>query len=255
MAESSKVDGVPPLTQFTLFPNLPKELRIRVWQLAAREPRVVEICWVREAQDRFRGIWDEFTPPNPPVFYSPTPIPFVLHINRESRGIALENYALSFPQESRPAQIYYSPSVDILYFPGWSSIHICPFKEATTPEAKDSIRRIAIDNLIWITGWENRQGSIENGIKIAGFGNLEEFLLVTRERHDTGRPFRREFMNSQKGLPKFEEYADDDRNVQFDLEGELKDCIAEFERIKVLDSAWKMPEIRYLRLKRDGVIV
>jgi hypothetical protein len=32
------------LSEFTLFPELPKELRFEIWKLAMKEPRIVEIC-------------------------------------------------------------------------------------------------------------------------------------------------------------------------------------------------------------------
>lgn len=253
MEESAKAGGLPPLTRFTLFSKLPRELRIKIWQFAAREPRIVEVCQLQRAQHISQGIGDDddFELTYSKAFYSPGTIPAILHINRESRLIALEHYTLSFPHGAHPAKIYYNPSVDMLYFPGWSFEYpIAPFVDSAPPEVKDSIRRIAIDNLLWLSGWED--GTIENQTKINGFMNLEEFLLVTRELDDSGRNFRREFVDLYKGVPEFEGYPDGSLNSE--VESGVRDCRADFERITILDPEWRIPKVRFVRLKRDGVL-
>ena len=56
MTESVNAGGLPPLIQFTLFPKLPKELLIKVWPFATREPRIVEVCQLQRGQQEFQGI-------------------------------------------------------------------------------------------------------------------------------------------------------------------------------------------------------
>ena len=253
MVESSKSADLPALKEFTLFPKLPKELRIKVWQFAAREPRIVEVCQSQDAQYITYGTpRDDWDSKNSAPFYSPTALPVILHINVESRTIALEHYSISFPHDSHPAQIYYNPAVDILYFPAWCfRYHIDHFEFVTPPEIKNTIRRIAIDNLVWFSGWED--GTINNQIHIDQFKNLEEMLLVTREPDEAGCGCCHEFDGPETGMPEFAEYEDGDGEDYF--ERAFKDCAKEFEKIKGQDEEWNAPEVRFVQLKRDGVLV
>jgi hypothetical protein len=66
------------MAEFTLFPNLPLELRRNVWRFAALTERIIEIRWNHHKQ------W----------YYSSTPSPSVLHASRESRIEALMCYEL-----------------------------------------------------------------------------------------------------------------------------------------------------------------
>ncbi|KAH8767921.1 hypothetical protein F5882DRAFT_412961 [Hyaloscypha sp. PMI_1271] len=256
MSKPPKAIELLALTQFTLFPKLPKELRINIWQLAAREPRIVEICQPQDPQYITHGTEDnDYESKNSAAFYSPTAIPVILRINRESRAVALENYSLSFPHGSHPAQIYYNPFVDTLYFPAWCfQYSISHFETATPPEIKDTIHHIAIDNLIWFSGWED--GTINNQIQIDKFKNLEEFLLVTRESDESGCGCCHEFFEGpEKGVPEFAEVEDGNEGSKGYFEKGVKDCLVEFGKIKELDAEWNAPEVRFVQLKRNGVLV
>jgi 2EXR family len=255
ISELSKAVELPALVQFTLFPKLPKELRIKVWQFVAREPRIVEVCQLQDSQYIAHATEDNnYEWRNSGPFYSPTAIPVILHINRESRVIALENYNLSVPHSSHPAQIYYNPFVDILYFPAWCfQYDISCFETATRPEIKDTIRRIAIDNLIWFSGWDD--GTINNQIQIDGFKNLEELLLVTREPGELGCGCCHEFEGPEKGVPEFVGFVDGNEGSKGYFERGISDCLVEFMKIKELDADWNAPEVRFVQLKRDGVLI
>ena len=192
MAEISKIVELPPaLTEFTLFPGLPKErksicaqsrspetsptprnmfsnhwlthsvVRFKIWAFSAREERILEICDSKDLNYHESDVQIRY--------YTPAPISAVLHVNHESRTIALENYVLSFPKGNSPAQIYYDPSVDILYFSAWcwdkylSFSRFSSFENTLSAETKDTIRRIAIDNnqtFKDIGRWE--EGTINN---------------------------------------------------------------------------------------------
>ncbi|KAI0468344.1 hypothetical protein F4859DRAFT_491308 [Xylaria cf. heliscus] len=85
---------------FNLFPNLPTELRLHIWALAAEGPRILHVriedrsSWISETELE-RDI----------VYFSPTPPPAVLHACRESRQAA--PYEKSFFTSSRTAEMRY----------------------------------------------------------------------------------------------------------------------------------------------------
>jgi 2EXR family len=253
---ASKVAENPGLKEFTLFSKLPKELRLKVWEYAAREPRIVEVC---QAQDEWYITYEteenDYESANSAPFYSPTALPVIFHISQESRAIALENYTLSFPNGSQPAQIYYNSFVDLLYFPAWCfQRHIIHFEDATPPEIKNAIRRIAIENLMWFSGWED--GTINNQIHIDEFKNLEELLLITREPDSFGCGCCHEFDGPEKGVPEFIEFGKTGKTSWGPyFENCLRDCEKEFARIQEKDAEWKAPKVRFVRLMRDGIII
>jgi hypothetical protein len=49
------------LEQFTLFPNLPVEIRLKIWNLAVSEDRVVEV-FLRDCPQDFGYFTDTTTP-------------------------------------------------------------------------------------------------------------------------------------------------------------------------------------------------
>jgi 2EXR family len=89
---------IPHLTTFTLFPSLPFELRLKIWDHALAEPRSVTIVCHREMLDRERRFAKAFT--------SSTPLIPLLHINRESRYEALSRCTRSFTTDTSPIYTY-----------------------------------------------------------------------------------------------------------------------------------------------------
>jgi hypothetical protein len=254
------------LSEFTLFPELPKELRFEIWKLATKEPRIVEICQfsshrepnptpieghIPEEEEDEEEENEYLGRKNPNPFYSPAPLPAILHVNQESRIIALEQYQLSFANAGNPATIYWNPAVDTLYFPIWCwSNNITSFERATTKEVKDSIQRLAIDNLVWYEHWD--EGTINCQIQIKEYGNLDEFYIVTR---DPGPgPFTPEFDGTQLEVGKVE-FVVSDEDADFYVERGRKDVKEAFEAIKKEDPKWKIPKFKFIQCKRDGVLV
>jgi hypothetical protein len=47
---------------------------------------------------------------------SSTPIPVVLHLNRDARAEGLKIYQLLFGDRKYPPEVYFSPELDTLYF-------------------------------------------------------------------------------------------------------------------------------------------
>jgi hypothetical protein len=132
------------LSEFTLFPELPKELRLEVWTMAAKEPRIIEIyqfyCYRDPIEESIPDSIEGFIPEdddddddeesefleriNLNPFYSPAALPAILHVNQESRDVALKHYQLSFPNAENPAAIYWNPAVDTLYFRSGAGVTI-----------------------------------------------------------------------------------------------------------------------------------
>jgi hypothetical protein len=109
------------LTAFPQFAMLPPELRLRIWSCLI-QPRIVIACCMQ---------CDERLPQRREELDSRThgrPVPVLLHINRESRYLALEHYELSFSWRiskllsdtpvSRPARVWFNFALDTMYLRG-----------------------------------------------------------------------------------------------------------------------------------------
>lgn len=92
-----------PFTCFTLFPELPSEMRLKIWRHIFPGPRIVGIQ-PSFTHSRFTG-WKSMDWP-----------PLVLQITHESREEALKYYRLSFATASEPATIYFNFRTDTLRF-------------------------------------------------------------------------------------------------------------------------------------------
>ncbi|RDW77141.1 hypothetical protein BP6252_05194 [Coleophoma cylindrospora] len=88
---------------FSLFPDLPLELRLKIWRHTFHVNRIVAISIVLGG-GRFSG-WKSLDKP-----------PVVLWVNSEAREEALKHYKLSFGTPLRPASIYFNPRIDTLRF-------------------------------------------------------------------------------------------------------------------------------------------
>jgi hypothetical protein len=94
------------LETFTLFPHLPFELRLKIWEYALSEPRTVIISCHRGMLDKERRFAKAFS--------SPTPPPSVLHVSRESRLEALPQYTPTFKTDTSDIYTYFCFPLDTL---------------------------------------------------------------------------------------------------------------------------------------------
>jgi hypothetical protein len=104
-----QLDSHSTFKQSTLFPKLPLELRLRIWEFALLESRIVTLesgsCGDR--QDCFLRFGKSDKPP------------VLLQVNRETRSLALRTYQLSFDSEylfNRPK--YFNNANDTLHVTG-----------------------------------------------------------------------------------------------------------------------------------------
>ncbi|CAG8978968.1 hypothetical protein HYALB_00012251 [Hymenoscyphus albidus] len=71
--------------EFTRFPSLPPELRLRIWSIHLKTPRIVEVFVPREGRQQPWGL---------PSYTWTTQIPPVFHVNRESRYEAMKFFQM-----------------------------------------------------------------------------------------------------------------------------------------------------------------
>ncbi|CZR60967.1 uncharacterized protein PAC_10863 [Phialocephala subalpina] len=125
--------------KFTKFPELPTELRLKIWAYASDVTRTLELeyCMV----DR--------------KFFTFQHIPSVLHTNRESRGVGLQHYHLSFGTDKCPPGTYFNPGKDIVYFgtrqypDDIRFMMLYFFKTAADLEPRDQIQHITMAEDMW----------------------------------------------------------------------------------------------------------
>ncbi|KAI9056113.1 hypothetical protein LZ554_001041 [Drepanopeziza brunnea f. sp. 'monogermtubi'] len=110
---------------FTLFKNLPPELRIKVWREASESPEEAQ------APKTVQVTLTKPTPDNPrPKFKMLTPVPALRHVCSESRSVALEGFQPAFTTKSsrdgkeevaREGDVYVHPYSDtiVLIIPDW----------------------------------------------------------------------------------------------------------------------------------------
>ncbi|KAK7415823.1 hypothetical protein QQX98_005605 [Neonectria punicea] len=111
----------PTLTAFPQFVMLPPELRLRIWSCLI-QPRIIIACCLQ---------CDERLPQRRQELDSRThcdAAPVLLHVNRESRYLALQHYELSFSWRiskllsdtpvSRPARVWFNFALDTIYLRG-----------------------------------------------------------------------------------------------------------------------------------------
>lgn len=100
------------LSTFHLFPQLPGEIRLKVWALALAEPREITVGFEKGILDseKRRSSEKRFAK----WFTSPTPPPALLHLNQEARVEALAIYAPMFKTKDSERYIYINFGQDTL---------------------------------------------------------------------------------------------------------------------------------------------
>ncbi|KAH8819540.1 hypothetical protein F5884DRAFT_760837 [Xylogone sp. PMI_703] len=130
------IDTIPQLTTFHLFPTLPTELRLKIWEFTL--PTSHRIVKIEHRVDLRRYI-------------SNTPPPGVLHANHEARTVALRKY--THLDLGTNTYIPIDFTTDILYIGNLAPIlqnhmHDFLYNLSTTP-ARHRIRELAIDRRVW----------------------------------------------------------------------------------------------------------
>ncbi|KAH7417829.1 hypothetical protein BKA64DRAFT_180272 [Cadophora sp. MPI-SDFR-AT-0126] len=150
---------------FTIFPNLPSELRIKIWQQACY-PRIVTLTYTTATSS----------------FTSTTPPPTLLSVNHESRHEALRIYTLCFGTSSQPPRTYFNPFLDTLYLPRHQEMGydetLREFRQLVHDPTclLDQVRYVAIDhvNVDVKRPWE----SYNKAVFLRSFKHLDEIALI-----------------------------------------------------------------------------
>ena len=103
-----------PLTQFTLFPKLIIELRLKIWDFCftLQESRLVEVRTQPHDCDQHKGWCPRF---------SACRVPTLVHVCTEARMVAREQAQraghLCFSTLTSPPNVFFNPDIDRLYLP------------------------------------------------------------------------------------------------------------------------------------------
>jgi hypothetical protein len=196
-------------TTFTVFPQLPLELRSKVWRFALLLfPRVIELKSIKPANGldkNTRPWWIAY----------PTSKPILLSINRESRRILLPYYSAPFQARRISPRIgiegliisYY---VDTLFIntefqsSRHSDVLFRDLFGSYFSEVQDNLKRIACTETFWVKlveeGYQKKIGAKRAGL-MEEFTNLEEaIVVVTRTSPEHSVPWQlRQFVELHEG--------------------------------------------------------
>jgi hypothetical protein len=104
------MESVIPKT-FTLFPQLPYEIRLKIWRFAIPGPRVVPLHFeLRDVTSDGKPI-SKFSP-----WRSSDPVPVVLHICHDARAEALKSLGRAFGTHFHEPQVYVNFDIDTILF-------------------------------------------------------------------------------------------------------------------------------------------
>ncbi|KAI0145723.1 hypothetical protein F4776DRAFT_660604 [Hypoxylon sp. NC0597] len=140
---------------FHQFPQLPIELRFKIWANNLPGPRIVEIkCNPLSTSELEQGDNKHIR------CTSTSPIPVNLHVCRESRHEALRKYWLLFGFPTAPGRIYLDPLRDTLYFGSRKGVAAAEtlfstFVSLAQPEDLAHVRHIAINEVLINYGTQN----------------------------------------------------------------------------------------------------
>ncbi|KAM3071394.1 hypothetical protein ACMFMG_008989 [Clarireedia jacksonii] len=159
---------------FTRFGDLPKELRIQIWENASFFQRIMELKYC---------VVDM-------VFSIPGPPPAILLVNQESREVALKFYNKSFGAGDQSGEIYFNPVSDIIYLSSrlyedeLAAITSHFISRAKFLPQQDRIQTIAIAEKWWADGPDTTffalRGVLENIRRFRSINlHLKQVILVS----------------------------------------------------------------------------
>lgn len=128
---------------FNLFPLLPTELRLKIWEAVADEPRTVELTCTPRASHIPEGRW-----------FSHSKAPVIFRVCTESRYIALQKFeVLRF----HPDQIGIPPSIKLYINFASESLHLCGDLHAAwardllenNEQLKSKLKNICVRESLW----------------------------------------------------------------------------------------------------------
>lgn len=227
------------LTEFTLFPKLPAELRDQIWKFALPGPRTITIsvrrCSENQAEGERRGFTfnssDFRTEANSQGLLPTT----LLHACHESREIVLGRYELAFLEPLQDNGTWIDWDRDCLYFEetrsfrlccgGWNqSILVQPLPHHVICWQK-KLRHLAIggDNF---DEWETNRMEYLGTLKTLVLEDPEDDYYLTREEKEDWKGetiallenIWRPHMSSNSSLPKITFVTDEELERRSEVE-------------------------------------
>ncbi|RDL40218.1 uncharacterized protein BP5553_00197 [Venustampulla echinocandica] len=182
-------DAVP---AFRRFSNLSIELRYMIWKLALPSARVIKVTYGVFQQDQEDGSIIEFI-----QGVTDAQTPTLLHVNHESRRVALKNYKLCFEEEFR-YPIYVDIRRDVIMVACMEAVDILLNVSPTNIFKEGQLRMLAIDfrrtSRQSRSNWRFDQrfqysSSLSSGpIGFAKLGCFDEIVLVESFQPPPGVP-------------------------------------------------------------------
>ncbi|KAK3324789.1 hypothetical protein B0T19DRAFT_402987 [Cercophora scortea] len=218
------------MATFHPFPRLPTELRLRIWELTASNPRVVE---VRErGRLKSRAFWA-----------SPTPVPAVLHTCRESRSLLLSptnggrtRFTKAFTYGMQPRHTWVNFAAD--------TIHTDDFTVRNLVAERPLIRWLTVDS----ADSEHFYHIHMAGLIMSDMPALERLVILTHENVYDWQPMmedlRRHFDERQAAMPgyPFTDVCIVDQSTGETVDAaNYKDVFQEYEDMHLRDAEYENP--------------
>ncbi|KAE9367142.1 hypothetical protein N431DRAFT_429858 [Stipitochalara longipes BDJ] len=158
------------------FPRLPLELRTQIWHAVAQQPRTLDLWRLPIGTLFFHDSYPN-QPPNSVKGYrfcTTRPVPSLLHVNQESRAIALQHYVLAFGcvnamdddygiTMSAPPRIYVNWKTDIILFLGETDDSAIPDALTSDVPAEGASIAIEISGVQFEEEWNQLTAIAANG--------------------------------------------------------------------------------------------
>ena len=176
----SKAKDLDPDSQVSFdFSLLPTEIRLQVWEIIATAPRAVILRspFTKSWKEKFTGEKKKRKITRSRTWWTNTPVPSVLHVNKESRRVGLKYYKRGL------ASGWYNPIIYINYSSDWILLGKDEMKDDccelwSKMQALEQIEGL-IASYYGIEGFLNRLNTLDVTRR---FSKLED-VLITRSRH------------------------------------------------------------------------
>ncbi|RTE77296.1 hypothetical protein BHE90_008236 [Fusarium euwallaceae] len=180
------------LTAFPQFTQLPPELRLRIWSYLI-QPRIVVVCCMQRDErlgERVKELNSRSHGRSAPV---------LLHVNRESRYLALQHYELTFSWRisklisdtpvSAPARVWFNFALDVVWLAGELEAYEYGFNSPMVyflrREDTRRVRHVAC--MLAELGYPRQESDQVFGCMwhvVDGFPTIERLLLTVGEGDD-----------------------------------------------------------------------
>lgn len=238
------------LTTFSLFVDLPTEIRLKIWNHAL-QPRTVTLYYSKRTH----------------AITSPTAASRLLSVNHEARYEALRFCSPTLATSTSPASVYLAGRFDSIYIPrigamGYDNT-LRDFKSyLANPHDLDEISELALDYVE--SGDKRPWEAYDKSVLIRSFPNLKIVILVLgwkpgHEGHQNGRKeevgfgnARDDLMNAGMSLEMAEtsiQKFESEFKGAWDTEESIAREVAEVRG--EIWTSWKMPEVKVVGKMRE----